>query len=189
MTGRAACHRGPFTIPTFGTGFPRRAAFPRGAASARDTGFPRDSGMSLIEVLIAMFVLSVGAASLLALFAAAAGTHRRAAERTNACLVAEKVLSEARAAYLPERGPEEILEELRASLPEEIDGYRHETTVVRPKGDEWAPAELVVRVTVRWRSSQGDRSESFHAVIIPVHRPSASASAIPSEGARRPARR
>ncbi len=35
----------------------------------------RSGGFSLIEVLVAMFVLSIGAASVLSFFAAAASTH------------------------------------------------------------------------------------------------------------------
>ena len=35
----------------------------------------RSSGFSLIEVLIAMFILSIGAASVLSFYAAAASTH------------------------------------------------------------------------------------------------------------------
>ena len=49
----------------------------------------RSSGFSLIEVLLAMFILSIGAASVLSFFAAAASTHKRSVDRTHAALIAE----------------------------------------------------------------------------------------------------
>jgi len=59
----------------------------------------RESGFSLIEVLIAMFILSIGAASVLSFYAAAATTHKRSVDRTHAALIAERVFSEVRARY------------------------------------------------------------------------------------------
>ena len=52
------------------------------------------AGFSLLEVLVAMFILSIGAASVLALYAAAARTHRRSVDRTHAALIAERVFAE-----------------------------------------------------------------------------------------------
>jgi prepilin-type N-terminal cleavage/methylation domain-containing protein len=128
-------------------------------------------GFSLIEVLIAMLILSVGAASILALFAAAASTHRRSVDRTHAALVAERVISEARAAYDFGKTAEEVLAELKTRVPEEIEGYRHDIYLVHPDGPEWAETELFARVTVRWRESGQERSESFNTVLLPKYHP------------------
>jgi prepilin-type N-terminal cleavage/methylation domain-containing protein len=135
----------------------------RGAAPSRAGGF------SLLEVLIAMLILSVGAASVLSLFAAAASTHRRAVDRTHAALVAERVLAEVRHLYVPGRTPQAIVEELPKRLPEEIDGYRHETVAFHPKGDSWSEAELFAMVTVRWRESGLERAETFQTILLPRH--------------------
>jgi type II secretory pathway pseudopilin PulG len=118
-------------------------------------------------VLIAMLILSIGAASILALFAAAAATHRRAVDRTQAALVAERVLSEAKDAYRDGRTAGEVREAVRARLPEELGGYRHDLDIVNPEGDEWTDEELVVRVTVRWKESGAERAEQFHTVVLP----------------------
>jgi type II secretion system protein I len=128
----------------------------------------QSQGFTLLEVMIAMLILSVGAASILSLFAAAASTHRRAVDRTRAALVAERVLGEARVLYAPGKEPGEIVEELKKRLPAEIDGYLHETVLFHPEG--WKADELVARVMVRWRQSGAERSETFHTVLLPRHR-------------------
>jgi len=135
----------------------------------RTHGHARGGGFSLLEVLIAMLILSVGSASLLSLFAAAASTHRKAVDRTHAALVAERVLAEVRHLYVPGRQPQAIIEELAKRLPEEIDGYRHETRAFHPRGDAWSEAELFAMVTVRWRESGLERAETFHMLLLPRH--------------------
>ena len=114
-----------------------------------------------------MLVLSIGAASLLSLFAAAASTHRRAVDRTHAAMVAERVLSEVRALYTEDSELDEILGELKKNLPESLGGYRYEVQLVRPQGTEWSESELFARVIVRWRQSGTDRSESFQTILLP----------------------
>ena len=136
----------------------------------RRGGLERRSGFSLIEVLVAMLVLSLGAGSILSLFAAAAATHRRSVDRTHAALVAERVLSEVRSLYLPESEPTEILGELRKRLPAEIGGYTWEAMVFHPQGDGWSDSELFARVTVRWPDSSNERADSFQTILLPLHR-------------------
>jgi len=131
----------------------------------------RSSGFSLLEVLIAMLILSVGAASLIALFAAGAATHRKSVDRTHAALLAERVFSEARAAYRTGMEAAEVLEALKQRLPEESDGYRHELFLAHPLNDDWAEDELFARVTIRWLESGQDRTESFQTVLLPRFRP------------------
>ena len=135
----------------------------------RLSGHARGGGFSLLEVLIAMLILSIGSASLLSLFAAAASTHRKAVDRTHAALVAERVLAEVRHLYVPGRQPQAIIEELVKRLPEEIDGYRHETRAFHPKGEAWSEAELFAMVTVRWRESGLERAETFQMLLLPRH--------------------
>lgn len=127
----------------------------------------RSAGFSLLEVLIALFILSVGAASVLALFAAGASTHKRSVDRTNAAILAERVFSEARAAYEEGDDPAEVLEKLKKRLPEEIDGYHQELSLHHPEVPGWGDSELYARVTIRWRQSDGDRTQEFHTILLP----------------------
>lgn len=118
-----------------------------------------------------MLVLSVGAASLLALFAAAAGTHRRSVDRTNTALAAERIVSELRAAYVVDRSPEEVISTARERLPESIDGYRYRIRAFRPEGEGWSRHELVLRVTLYRGQDPSESEQEFHAVLLPTYRP------------------
>lgn len=60
---------------------------------------PRNHGFTLVEVLIALAVMALSVTSVLALFAAATATHKRAIDRTNATLLADSVLTEIRSAF------------------------------------------------------------------------------------------
>lgn len=141
---------------------------PYGVSDRRRFG---ERGFSLLEVLLAMFVLSVGAASILALFAAGAATHRRSVDRTNALLVAERIFSEVRANYRVGRSPPEVLEIVQKSLPEEMAGYRYDLRLIEPEGEAWREGELLVLVLVRWRLAASERSEVFYELILPQYRP------------------
>lgn len=124
-------------------------------------------GFSLIEVLIAMVVLGIGAASLIALFAAGSSTHKRSVDRTRAALVAERVIAEAGLVYRQGVSPEEVVEKLRQRLPEEIDGYRHQIVAFHPVGEEWSAEELFVQVEIRWKRSGRARAETFATILLP----------------------
>ncbi len=137
------------------------------AVTRRFGGFTGSQGFSLLEVLIAMFVLSVGAASVISLFAAGSSTHRRSVDRTRAALVAEQVIAEAAIAYVPGRTAAEIPGVVQGRLPAVIDGYRFDLTVAHPQGKEWQPSELVVHVAVRWQESGQARAETFTTILLP----------------------
>ncbi len=124
-------------------------------------------GFSLIEVLIAMVILGLGAGSLIALFAAGSSTHKRSVDRTRSALVAERVLSEAGLVYTQGVSPRDVVEKLRLRLPEEIDGYRHKVVAFHPEGDEWSDQELYVQVEIRWKRSGRARAETFATILLP----------------------
>lgn len=127
----------------------------------------RTAGFSLLEVLIAMVVLALGAGSLIALFAAGSSTHKRSVDRTRAALVAERVIAEAQFLYTSGIKPKDLTERLRSRLPEEIDGYRHQVTAFHPEGDEWSELELYLQVEIRWKRSGRSRAETFATIILP----------------------
>ena len=82
----------------------------------------RRSGLSLVEVLVAMLILTIGATSLLALFASASSTHKRAVDRTHAALVAEQILSMVQSRYKADVDLGDLTRALQDELPTKIDG-------------------------------------------------------------------
>ena len=142
----------------------------------------RSSGFSLIEVLIAMFILSIGAASVLSFYAAAASTHKRSIDRTHAALVAERVFSAVQGRYEIGKTDEELMEELAKELPKLWGGDSAEIYCFHPaqgrgklgakeedaeSGVDWLEQELFVRVIIRWKQKASSRSETFHTLMLP----------------------
>jgi len=129
----------------------------------------RSRGFSLIEVLVAMLILSIGAASVLALFVTGASTLRRAVDRTQAALLAERVFCEMRFLYDPGDEPEGVVAKLAERLPRQVGDYTFDVLAARPSPTEGSGEELFVRVAVRWLESGKDRTEAFHTIILPRH--------------------
>ena len=125
------------------------------------------TGFSLIEVLIAMVVLGLGAASLVALFAAGSSTHKRSVDRTRAALVAEQIVNEVRTLYIQGTSPAAVTEKLRQRLPEEIGGYHHDVVAFHPDGEEWSDLELYLEVELRWKQAGKARAETFATILLP----------------------
>lgn len=99
----------------------------------------RERGFSLMEVLVAMVILTVGATSLIAVFAAAAATHKRSVDHTHAAVVAEEVLAEVQARYIPGVDLDELEASLLAELPETINGYDWDVVLHRPGDEDQGP--------------------------------------------------
>ena len=151
--------------------------------TARRDPFRPRTGVTLIEVLIAILIFSVGATSLLALFAAASATHRRGVDRTHAALIAEEILSEVQARYVGQADPASIVADLEKNLPERIDGYSWSLILHRPgapirKGPKrssryqehdgpWASEELVVRVDVKWGGGNRRAGDVYTTILLP----------------------
>ena len=118
-----------------------------------------DAGFTLIEVLVALGVLSLGIASAIALFAAATASHKRAIHRTNAAAMAEQALSDvetalatgAEAMQLQEAPP---FEGIRQDFP----GYNISLRFL--VGVEGAD-EILAEVTIGWVVGGRDRTEVF----------------------------
>lgn len=142
-------------------------------------------GFSLLEVLVALMILSVGAASVLALFGAAASTHRRSLDRTHAGLVAERILAEIQGRYTVDKSVGELREELARELPSFYGDYAWEAYLFQParqRGEgrreaeeaersDWQEQELFARVFVRWKQSGHSRAESFYTILLPRNVP------------------
>lgn len=143
----------------------------------------RRQGFSLMEVLIAMMILTAGATSVIALFAVASSTHKRAVDRTRSALIAEEIFSQVQALYRFETEPQEILSRLKQTVPAKIDGYYWEVILYQPgrdsrrsrrssrrsepKDSAWGEEELVVRVAVKWAQAARPREEIYSTILLP----------------------
>lgn len=128
-------------------------ALPEQAPGARNAGF------TLIEVLVALGVLSLGIASAIALFAAATASHKRAIHRTNAVAIGEQALADLETALATGGDPYQLMEAPPfASLQRDYPGY--EVTVRFLVGIE-VDDTILAEVTVTWSAGGNDRSESF----------------------------
>ena len=56
-------------------------------------------GFTLVEILVALGVLTLGIGGVLAIFTAAAATHRQALDETVTSIIADSVIAEQRAAF------------------------------------------------------------------------------------------
>lgn len=59
----------------------------------------RETGFSLLEVLVAVGIVTVGVTSVLALFAAGVDVHKQAVDQSNAALAVESIASELEGRY------------------------------------------------------------------------------------------
>ncbi|MHC4199712.1 MAG: type IV pilus modification PilV family protein [Planctomycetota bacterium] len=116
-------------------------------------------GFTLIEILIAIMVLNMAMMGVMAVFAAAAGSHQRGVDGTEAAIIASSVVAEARASFRD-----------RASLPvasgEKVPGrprysYDIEYIDLDGRGDE-----VLMRVRVRWAARGRGASVSFETILM-----------------------
>lgn len=134
----------------------------------REHGFPsvldrpRERGFTLIEILVALGILAIGATSALALFAAASAAHKRAIDRTNAANIAEQAFADVESALANGRTGEELnLEPPFADIASNWPGYQAQLEIYGLSTDE-----LLVRVLVYWQYRGQERSETFEQIMM-----------------------
>lgn len=126
-----------------------------------------DSGFTLIEVMVALGVLTIGIGSAIALFTAATASHRRAIDRDHAVSIAEHVLSNIEGAL--HHGAE--IDALIASPPlESVErrwpGYKIEIRYgLAPSNGRYID-EILVEVGITWRSRGRSKSEIFRQIMV-----------------------
>ncbi|MEM7165480.1 MAG: prepilin-type N-terminal cleavage/methylation domain-containing protein [Planctomycetota bacterium] len=120
---------------------------------------PRSAGFTLIEVLVALGVLSLGIASAIALFAAATASHKRAIHYTNAAAIAEYALADVETA-LSKGAPLLLLEQQPpfAAVQRDYPGY---DVAVRFLISVESPDQVLAEVTVSWVAGGRDVEEQF----------------------------
>ena len=117
----------------------------------------RRSGFTLVELLVAVFIFSVGIVGVLALFTGAARAGRRAQEETEAALVASSVASELRSEV--EAGRKIVAAVDHPHFP------RYKYSVSSTQLDK-AGREFYVEITVTWMRAGKLREEKFSTIIL-----------------------
>lgn len=123
-------------------------------------------GFTLIEVMVALGVLVIGVTGILAIFAAAASTHRRALEETTAAIIAGSVIAEQRAAFVRNKFGEPV-----AIKEEPVPGYELYSCTVTPTILAREPAtgrtvQLYLEVGVHFMSRGRKRTISYRTVFF-----------------------
>ncbi|MBX3467951.1 MAG: type II secretion system protein [Planctomycetes bacterium] len=156
---------------------------------------PRRGGFTLLEVLVALGVLAIGATAAFSLLVAAASAGRRAEHQVHAALIADTVLSDLKgdtsldldlssypraSAVLAERHaraprgtppPPEPSPETRFLEHDAVwdvyPDYRYDVAITPLPGPvPDQPWEFLVEVDVRWSDQGQRRSASFSAVLF-----------------------
>ena len=125
-----------------------------GTDPTRDGGLrhPPRGGFSLIEVVVALGILSLGISSAIALFAAATAAHRKAIHRSHAATLAEWAIADVESALIRGAGPDDINGAPPSeSIARDFPGYEL-TVAVAPVAGALGEDEAVIRVEVSWKN-------------------------------------
>lgn len=121
-----------------------------------------EAGFTLMEMLVALGVLTTGMVSVLGLFAFALGIHKEAVDRTNSAAAAElikaQVLSELEARWSDgESEPQSIPTTPVPELP----GYEYRVDLTEAGDGEW-----VANIIILWGPSERRRRQEFPTVVL-----------------------
>lgn len=130
------------------------------------------SGFTLLECLTALIILSIGLASVFALFAAGLRTHKRGVDQTTAGTFAQKVLAELQARLTDDylttiagRGPTgkrkiELKDQADVAFP---GPYKYDATIEAfdTRRDAYA-----VTLKVKWLEGGQEQSAVFQTVLL-----------------------
>ena len=83
---------------------PRKEAYPEGIAGTLPAGRPRGAGFTLIEILIATSILTLGLVGILALFPVAMTAGRKVVEDSNSVVIAQSVVNAIRSGIRNSKG-------------------------------------------------------------------------------------
>ena len=118
-------------------------------------------GFTLVEILVALFVMLVGISSAFALFAAATALHKRATDQTSAAVIAESIFSQVQSELTA--GVE--LSKIRKGnyMPKGYEEYKYDLEIVAVDDYE---NEVFVKLTVIWRKRGMGRKQEFSTILI-----------------------
>ena len=140
------------------------ASSKRPASGARTDA--RRRGFSLLEVLVALSILTLGITSVIGLFTAATAAHRRAIHRSHASALAEWALADIESALELGTEPEKIIESPPVDvMKRDWPGYSVEVAML-PIAGETGGDEILVEVSIVWQS-RGDSSQlDFQQIVV-----------------------
>ncbi len=122
-------------------------------------------GFSLIEVVVAIAILSLGLTSSIALFAAATAAHRKAIHRSQAAALAEWALADIESALLLGATPEQIsANPPTAAIARDWPGYTIEVKVI-PAAGVTGEDEALLRIQVVWETRGRRESLEFEQIV------------------------
>lgn len=124
----------------------------------------RSAGFSLIEILVAVAILSLGAATGLGLFVAATVVHKRAIDRWHASQLADEVVAAIREVWAEGASAEDLTRAINElDFSQDHPGYGHEMRIesLDPDG-----VEILVVVDVTWKKGTDVRRESFQTIVL-----------------------
>lgn len=152
-----------------------------GISSARHRGRGQRRGFTVLEVLIATGLLSIGFSAIFALLTHANNSHRNAVDRTHAATLASSVFEDISLRYWShwqDRDGDGVPDALanpvdayRLGYPS-LGAYRYRVRIMpssynpRPEQGDRPPREIFVTVSVTWSNRGEDTSQSFHRVIF-----------------------
>lgn len=118
-------------------------------------------GFTLVEILVALFVMLIGLSSAFALFAAATAMHKRALDQSTAAILADSIFSEVESKLTV--GVEiNKLARTGDTFPE-FKGYSYDLELIPVDDNE---DEIFVKVTIRWRKQGRERNQVFSTILI-----------------------
>lgn len=134
-------------------------------SSDAPSGERRTRGFSLLEVVVALAILSLGITSAISLFAAATAAHRRAIHRTHAANLAEWAFADIESALTSGADPNVLAENppLEA-IARDWPGYTIEVEF-RPVAGASGEDEILVEVLVGWLNRGREDRLEFQQIV------------------------
>jgi len=118
-------------------------------------------GFTLIEILVALFVMLIGLSSAFALFAAATAMHKRATDQSMAAIMADSIFSEVESRLTAGVDINRIAR-MDARFPK-YEGYRYDLELIPLDANE---DEIYARLSIRWNTQGKELSRVFSTILI-----------------------
>ncbi|MBI3096707.1 MAG: prepilin-type N-terminal cleavage/methylation domain-containing protein [Planctomycetes bacterium] len=130
----------------------------------RSSIHPRNpGGFTLLEILIALMILSVGLTSVILLFSVGTSSHKRGIDATASSFLAQAVFSEWKE-RLANGAPVDLPHDLKAQSMEGFPqpySYDLHLEAIDPEG-----VEIFCRIVVRWKKAGEEETEQFTSVLL-----------------------
>ncbi len=136
--------------------------------SSRRVLAARRSGFTIVEVVLAMFVLLIGMTSILGLLSFGAALARTASLRSGAANAIEAIVADLEENLFPpvEIDELEVAGEPRAISDQPVPGHEGLRYSARATPHPGQALEYRVDIEITWSTSQGKRSKSFQTLLL-----------------------